>query len=311
MTLDDQLPEPAEAEAIYMTVILQGDHKCELAFPPDDLPLMEDLLRHLLGEPGIGENASKLFKFPIDGGSTAIYVPRSSVVGIMTDPPLPLEEIIQGEPQPPTVIESQYVLVDNFLTVKEYQQLLDWVLANQSDLQFPMKLVNTVSSPQWQTTFLNRVQAVIPFVLSQLDLSSFPVGAITASLLPCGSNRVSGVIPPRLSTSNLVSETRFLSDEGQRTNDKGQRTNNMVITFVYYLYREPKSFTGGELRIYDSQVVNNQSVGADSYQVVEPRGNRAVFFFSNYDSMMQPIVSPDENLISTCFVINGGIEMGS
>ncbi|HIK12510.1 MAG TPA: 2OG-Fe(II) oxygenase [Oscillatoriaceae cyanobacterium M33_DOE_052] len=283
MILDDQLPEPGEAEAIYMTVMLQGDHKCELAFPADDLPLMGDLLRQLLAEPGEGENASKLFKLPIDGGRTAMYVPRSSVVGIMTDPPLPLEEILHGQQQPPPlVIESQYVLVDNFLTVKEYQQLLDWVLANQSDLQSPMKLSNTVSSPQWQTTFINRVQAVIPFVLSHLDISSFPLGEITASLLP-------NPIP----------------------NDKGQRTNNIVITFVYYLYREPKSFTGGELRIYDSQVVNNQCVVADSYQVVEPRGNRAVFFFSSYDSMMQPIGSPEQNLISTCFVINGGIEMDS
>lgn len=301
MTLDDQ---PPETEAIYMTVMLQGDHKCELAFSADELPMMGDLLRHLLGEPGIGENASKLFKFPIDGGRTAIYVPRESVVGVVTDPPLPLEEILQGGPQPPTVIESQYVLVDNFLTVKEYQQLLDWVLANQSKLQSPMKLSNTVSSPQWQTTFLNRVPAAIPFVLSQLDISSFPLGAITASLVPGMRNRVSGGIPPSLSTSNLVSETRFLSEEGQRTKDS-------VISFVYYFYPEPKSFNGGDLLIYDSQVVNNQCVAADSYQVVEPRGNRAVFFFSSYATMMQPIQSPDENLINNCLVITGGVEMGN
>ena len=277
MILDDQ---PPETEAIYMTVMLQGDHKCELAFPADDLPLMQDLLRQLLTD-AEGENASKLFKFPIDGGRTAIYVPRSSVVGIMTDPPLPLEEIIQGGSPPPTVIESQYVLVDNFLTVKEYQQLLEWVLANQSNLQSPMKLSDTVSSPHWQTTFINRVQAAIPFVLSQLDISSFPLGAITASLLP----------------SSI-------------TNDQGQMTNDSVISFVYYFYREPKSFNGGELRIYDSQVVNNQCVVADSYHVVEPRGNRAVFFFSSYDYMMQAIEAPDENLINTCFVINGGVAMG-
>ncbi len=281
MILDDQ---PPETEAIYMTVMLQGDHKCELAFPADDLPLMGDLLRQLLTD-AEGENATKLFKLPIDGGRTAIYVPRESVVGIMTDPPLPLEEILQGGAQPATVIESQYVLVDNFLTVKEYQQLLEWVLANQSNLQSPMKLSNTVSSPQWQTTFINRVQAAIPFVLSQLDISSFPLGAITASLVPG------------------LTETRFLSDEGQMTNDS-------VISFVYYFYREPKSFNGGELQIYDSQVVNNQCVVADSYHVVEPRGNRAVFFFSSYDYMMQPIESPDENLINTCLVINGGVAMG-
>ncbi len=311
MILDDQLPEPAETEAIYMTVMLQGDHKCELAFPADDLPLLEDLLRQLLVPPGEGENATKLFKLPIDGGRTAIYVPRESVVGIMTDPPLPLEEILQGGAQPaPLVIESQYVLVDNFLTVKEYQQLLEWVLANQSDLQSPMKLSNTVSSPQWQTTFLNRVQAVIPFVLSQLDISSFPLGAITASLVPCGTNPVYGVIPPRLSTSNLVSETRFQEDEGQRTNDQGQMTNDSFISFVYYFYPEPKSFTGGELLIYDSQVVNNQCVVADSYHVVEPRGNRAVFFFSSYTAMMQPIFSPDAKVAASCLVINGSVAMG-
>ena len=52
------------------------------------------------------------------------------------------------------------------------------------------------------------------------------------------------------------------------------RANQRVMTMVYYFYKEPKAFTGGQLRLYGLGANANSCI----YEEIEPRLDRAVFF---------------------------------
>jgi len=45
------------------------------------------------------------------------------------------------------------------------------------------------------------------------------------------------------------------------------------VTFVYFFHREPKQFTGGELRIYDSRRENENYVPTANYRTIVPEQN--------------------------------------
>jgi hypothetical protein len=80
-------------------------------------------------------------------------------------------------------------------------------------------------------------------------------------------------------------------------------TNPRVITVVYYFYKEPRAFTGGQLCLY--------GLGADAAgsprQEVEPRLDRAVFFPSWFPHEVLPVHSgsdlfADGRFAITCWV---------
>ena len=89
-------------------------------------------------------------------------------------------------------------------------------------------------------------------------------------------------------------------------NDNGSPdTATRVFTYVYYFYREPKPFSGGELLIYDSKIENNFYVQADSCQTVEPHNNSIVFFLSRYLHEVLPVRCPSKAFADSRFTING------
>lgn len=80
-------------------------------------------------------------------------------------------------------------------------------------------------------------------------------------------------------------------------NDNGSPdTCKRVLSYVYYLHRQPKSFTGGELKIYDTKTIT-----------VEPDHNKLVFFPSHLMHEVLP-VSCEENFIDYRFTVNGWIK---
>lgn len=80
-------------------------------------------------------------------------------------------------------------------------------------------------------------------------------------------------------------------------NDNGSPdTCKRVLSYVYYLHRQPKSFTGGELKVY----------GTTETITVEPDHNKLVFFKSHLMHEVLPITC-GENFIDSRFTVNGWI----
>lgn len=91
-------------------------------------------------------------------------------------------------------------------------------------------------------------------------------------------------------------------------NDNGSlETATRELSYVYYFYREPKPFSGGELRIYDSRIENNFYVAAKSSKTVEPRNNSIMFFLSRYLHEVLPVSCPSKAFADSRFTINGWV----
>ncbi|HXM23125.1 MAG TPA: 2OG-Fe(II) oxygenase [Terriglobales bacterium] len=79
------------------------------------------------------------------------------------------------------------------------------------------------------------------------------------------------------------------------------------ITFVYFFHREPKEFSGGELRIYDSRRENDNYVPTANYRTIVPEQNQLVLFASGLSHEITPVECPSGKFTDSRFTVNGWI----
>jgi len=61
-----------------------------------------------------------------------------------------------------------------------------------------------------------------------------------------------------------------------------------MLTFVFYLHGKPRRFSGGDLRVFDSQRVQGIFLAATTHVAIEPRDNRLIIFPSDrYHEVMR------------------------
>ncbi|MEV6734530.1 2OG-Fe(II) oxygenase [Streptomyces sp. NPDC051364] len=57
-----------------------------------------------------------------------------------------------------------------------------------------------------------------------------------------------------------------------------ERTATRLISFIYYLHRSPRPFTGGQLRVYDTLATPEAVHAAASFRDIERVHNSIIFF---------------------------------
>jgi Rps23 Pro-64 3,4-dihydroxylase Tpa1-like proline 4-hydroxylase len=133
-----------------------------------------------------------------------------------------------------------------------------------------------------------KIKAVMPQAMAQLRIRSFAVGRIDCQI----TASVEGSYFKAHTDAGLVNETV-----------------KRQLTYVYYFNREPKGFTGGELRIYDGRIRDGKLGAAmDSYQVVEPRHNSIVFFRATLLHEVMPVTVPSKAFRDARFTVNGWVD---
>ncbi|HBL13914.1 MAG TPA: proline hydroxylase [Cyanobacteria bacterium UBA11162] len=206
-------------------------------------------------------------------------------------------ETWENEPQPAIRAENASVQLDNFLTAEENHKLLEYAIQHQSSFvsSLTVDIDDTFHlSPNHRRSLMletradiceliiHRIHQVISDVRNQLLLPSFAISGIDSSL-------------------TAHNDGHFYK---LHKDNNSIRLATREITFVYYFSREPKPFTGGELRIYYSQVKKNLF----AFKQIEPRNNSIVFFPSRYLHEILPINCPSQNFADSRFTINGWIE---
>lgn len=291
-----------QIDQVTVTLLLAGGQEYTLTIEPSD-ELLRDLFETLMST---NPTASRrLFQIPIRQGKAVLAFSSDRLVGMITDPPIIVEQdpeamaesVASGSPltakgRDPLI--SEYLQLDNFLTSEEHQALLDYVERRQSEFvgtttftgaQNYRESVVLYSFPEFEDLIRQRLVAMLPPVLEQLGLPPFNISQIEAQLTAHNDGQFYKV-----------------------HNDNGSAdTATRELTYVYYFYREPKAFTGGELVIYDSKVEHNYYVQADTFKTVEPRNNSIVFFLSRYMHEVLPIQCPSQQFLDSRFTINGWI----
>jgi Rps23 Pro-64 3,4-dihydroxylase Tpa1-like proline 4-hydroxylase len=197
-----------------------------------------------------------------------------------------------GPPQTPIAI------FDEFLVAEEWRHLLDYTLGHAEafaatqvigangesrlDQRYRRSKVLFDLGPFHQM-FVDRLLTFLPHVVSRIGDPGFGVSQVEVQLT--GTNNQEFF---RIHTDNDSAEV------------SGRR-----LTFVYFFYREPRGFAGGELRIYDTLREDGQARAVGPYRVVYPLQNQIVFFPSGCLHEVLPVGAPSGDFADSRFTVNG------
>lgn len=187
-----------------------------------------------------------------------------------------------------------YLQIDDFLSTDEWSRLLDYTLTQQS--AFTPSTTSTNESdyrqsmilhslPEFSELMVKRILSIIPNLHRELELDPFIVSQVETEL----------------TAHNDGNYYKIHNDNGS------WETTNRELTYVYYFYREPKPFSGGELVIYETKTENNSYVKGDSFKIIEPRNNSVIVFPSRYLHEVLPVRCPSQSFADSRFTVNGWI----
>jgi SM-20-related protein len=134
-------------------------------------------------------------------------------------------------------------------------------------------------------SFADRITAYLPHILARLRFPFFPISHYEIQL-------------------TATNDGQFFR---QHKDDDSDTVRTRAITFVYYFYREPKSFNGGALRIYDAELDQRGNVAPGAYQTVHPMQNQIVFFPSDCLHEVMPVECRSRDFSNSRFTLNGWI----
>jgi len=196
----------------------------------------------------------------------------------------------------PDFIPATSVQIDNFLSPADYQAALDAALSRQDQFQ--------ASSTTTQAKDYRK--SMILYSRAFSDVADYMRAKITHTLPRVWDEM--GYLPFKVSS---IEAQLTAHNDGcfykKHTDASSEKTKTRLFTYVYYFYREPKAFTGGELKLYDTDVRGNNYINRDTHQLIEPRNNSIVFFNSRCKHEVLPIACPSRAFEDSRFTINGWV----
>jgi Rps23 Pro-64 3,4-dihydroxylase Tpa1-like proline 4-hydroxylase len=200
----------------------------------------------------------------------------------------------------PRAVASQCIVLDEFLSAQELVDLTRFTLEHEAEFSASQVVAREESSNgirneehrrsrvlmdlgKHRELILSRIQSALPLVLSGLGMEEFSIvnveGQITAS-----------------------NDGDFFHSH---TDNGDPKVASRELTFVYFFHREPKQFSGGELRVYDSALYAPTHGVKGSYQVIVPQQNQIVFFPCSVQHEITPVECPSSLFADSRFTLNG------
>lgn len=287
---------------VWLTLLLDGGQRESLSLDAAH-PLLDVLMQVLRKE-----SAPLLLEIPLREGAALLTVPSSRIIGVLTEPPLPLSLPAQkpapvvsgrvGVPAPagalPGVVPVRAAQIANVLTAEQHRELLAYVEKREKDFVASgtsTKMDNYRASTllyefqPFQDLLMARVRHLLPKALGILGMDEFEVANIEA----------------QLTTHNDNNYYKVHNDNGS------EDTATRVLTFVYYFNRSPKAYTGGELVIFDRLIENGYQYAAESSKTVQPLDNSLVVFNSGEMHEVRRVDCPSLAFMDGRFTINGWV----
>jgi Rps23 Pro-64 3,4-dihydroxylase Tpa1-like proline 4-hydroxylase len=198
----------------------------------------------------------------------------------------------------PAVIRPQCVVLDEFLTPQEMEELIRYTLDHEAGFA-ASEVISPSGEPgvadythrrsrvlmdlgPHKTVILDRIRTVLSMVLHQLGMEEFPITRTEA----------------QITASKDGDLFQAHSDDAQAT------VASRRITFVYFFHREPCQFEGGELRLHDSSS-SNHLLSAGSYRSIVPQQNQIVLFPSSTMHEITLVHCPSRVFADSRFTVNG------
>ena len=191
-------------------------------------------------------------------------------------------------------IRHPVVIIDDLLSDSEWASLLTRVLA--SEAAFQPSGTHDARTDYRHSLVLNppadlvdpvvrRVRAVTPGVLPELRVRPISVGIVEAQVTASIDGSFFGV----------------------HTDADREKVPKRYLTYVYYFNRQPKAFSGGELRVYDDVLRNGKLARGETFQTIEPLHNRLVLFWARTMHEVMPVRMPSKDFGDARFTVNGWV----
>jgi hypothetical protein len=195
------------------------------------------------------------------------------------------------------VIPVRFLRFDDVLEPDEHARLLEYALAHEPGFEASGVMASATESsidPRYRASgtlmslddlvggLERRLRRLVPHARRELGLSWFPVGK-----------------------TEIQMAVHQLGDFfGAHVDDGNEAVAGRRLTCVYYFHRQPKRFSGGELRLYDSVERNGRVERAETYLSVEPADNSAVFFPSHRFHEVRAVRSETRSFHDSRFSVN-------
>lgn len=187
-----------------------------------------------------------------------------------------------------------FVCLDDFLSPEDNQKALDIALNQRQD--FVASNTTTKAENYRQSSILyatyfadfyhflrHKILGVVPQVLQQLQRPHFEVSQLEMQLTAHGDGCYYKV-----------------------HNDSGSpNTATRELTYVYYVHGQPMGFSGGDLRLYETDAHTGKLIDRDRFTAVTPRNNRIVFFNSRCQHEVMPVECPSGRFEDYRITYNG------
>lgn len=198
------------------------------------------------------------------------------------------------EPSP-----DQCMVLDEFLTSAELNVLMRYALEQESQFQ-----ISEVLSPGLTGGAIDyeqrRSRVLMDFGGHEKIITDRLLIALPRVLQKWGRDpfRISH-IESQTTASNDGDFFRCHSDNG------APEVATREVTFVYFFHREPKEFSGGELRVYDSSPESDGYPATSNCRTIVPEQNQLVLFPSRLSHEITPVECPSGKFADSRFTVNG------
>jgi SM-20-related protein len=189
-------------------------------------------------------------------------------------------------------------ILDEFLVAQEWQSLLQFTFDHTAEFAQTGVLSGNGASavdPSYRRSrvlfdlqgfaplFVDRIMKFLPYVLRQINYPWFEVKHVEL----------------QLTGSNTGDFFRVHSD------NHSDAVRTRWMTFVYYFYREPKPFEGGELQLWQTHYDGDAPTAEGEPLVIPPTQNQVIFFPSGYLHEVRPVHSATGEFADSRFTVNG------
>jgi hypothetical protein len=196
---------------------------------------------------------------------------------------------------------SQHVVQDDFLEPAEFEDLLAYCLDREPDF-VESRVIGAGSASgmvkpdhrnsralfdigEHRTAIEARVRDCLPEVFEKLGFEPFEPSNIEASI----------------SATNDGGFFRQHNDNGH------DLLHTRRLTFVYYLFREPQAFDGGDLRLFETQYADGRYLPTERSEAIPVMRNRVVFFPSVLSHEVMEVSCPSGAFADSRFAVNGWV----
>jgi Rps23 Pro-64 3,4-dihydroxylase Tpa1-like proline 4-hydroxylase len=231
--------------------------------------------------------------------STSVQSKISTPIQSKKQEPSPLQnnspQIFYVQDQQKT-LPAKYLQIDSFLSSEENKNLLEVALQNFDNFidstTSTQELDYRKSAVLYATFYIEyyelirkRILNILPSILQSLNHPYFLVDHVEM----------------QMTTHNDGCYYKMHNDSGSPD------THTRELTYVYYFCKEPPQFSGGELRLYDTDLQDSSLELTSEFQSIAPSNNSIVFFDSRLKHEVMPVSCPSKKFEDSRFTINGWI----